>query len=70
MHRNGVDFWYYNELELNIIPIRFKSKQSLISWREWQDKIIPKEVYEEWKKKEFVNNNCAIITGKIYRGQY
>jgi hypothetical protein len=69
MNYNDIDFWYY-DLGLNIIPIRFKSKQSLILWGEWQDKTIPKELYEKWKKKGFVNNNCAIITGKISRGPY
>jgi hypothetical protein len=69
MNFKEIDFWY-SDLGLNVLPIHFKSKQSLILWKEWQDKVIPKEVYEEWKKKEFINNNCAIITGKIYRGQY
>jgi hypothetical protein len=69
MNFEDLDHWYY-ELGFNVIPIILKSKQSLISWKEWQEKFIPKEDYEEWKKKEFVNNNCAIITGKIYRGQY
>src|SRR6476469_7910554 len=69
MNFKEIDFWYL-DLGLNVLPICFKSKESLIPWKEWQDKVIPKGVYEEWANKEFVNNNCAIITGKIYRGPY
>ena len=69
MDFNGIDFWYY-DLELNIIPIQLKGKNPLISWKEWQDKIIPIEVYEKWKKKDCVDNNYALITGKIHRGQF
>jgi hypothetical protein len=67
MNYKEVDILYY-DLGLNVLPVYFKTKHSLISWKEYQNKIIPKEVYEGWKKNEFVNNNCAIITGKIYRG--
>ena len=59
--------WYHTQ-GFNVIPIHFKSKQPLIPWKEWQEKEISQEIYERLKKKEFVNNNCAIITGKIYRG--
>ena len=68
MNSSDIDFWY--DLGLNIIPIHSKGKQSIITWKEWQDKDIPKELYEKWKRNEFANNNCAIITGKIHRGPH
>jgi hypothetical protein len=55
---------------LNVIPIHNKGKQCMVTWKQWQDKAITKELHERWKKNEFVNNNCAIITGKIFRGPY
>jgi bifunctional DNA primase/polymerase-like protein/primase-like protein len=64
-----LDYLYYDQ-GFNIIPIIFKYKQPSIFWKEWQEKEIPKETFERWKKKEFVGNNFAIITGKIYRGPH
>ena len=65
-----LDYWYYNQ-GYNILPILYKSKQPLLKqWKEWQENVIPKETYEKWKENEFVGNNCALITGKIYRGPY
>lgn len=64
---SALDRWYYNQ-GFNIIPVHFKNKKPLNSWKEWQEKNISKEIYEVFKKKEFVGNNCALITGKIYRG--
>ena len=69
MNRIDIDLWY-DYLGLNVIPIYFKGKQCMVPWKEWQDKAIPEELYEKWKKNEFVNNNCAIITGKIHRGPH
>ncbi len=36
----------------------------------WQDQPIPSEVYERWKSSGYFNANCAIIMGKVWRGQY
>ena len=68
MNHSDIDLLY--DLGLNVIPIYSKGKLCMVTWKEWQDKAIPKELYEKWKKNEFVNNNCAIITGKIHRGPY
>ncbi|MDN5868287.1 MAG: bifunctional DNA primase/polymerase, partial [Candidatus Nitrosocosmicus sp.] len=64
------DHYYYN-LGFNIIPIYSKSKRPrLKTWKEWQDKAIPSEVYEKWKKDGLFYNGFAIMTGKLYRGPY
>ena len=68
MNHSDIDLLY--DLGLNVIPIYSKGKQCMVTWKEWQDKAIPNELYEKWKRNEFVNNNCAIITGKIHRGPH
>jgi hypothetical protein len=68
MNFSDIDLWY--GLGLNVIPIYSKSKQCMGTWKEWQDRAIPEELYEKWKKNEFANNNCAIITGEIRRGPH
>jgi hypothetical protein len=65
MNYNDIEYWY-NQV-LNIIPIQFKNKNALISWEVWQDKIIPKDIYEKWKK-DYKNCNWTIITGNNWRG--
>ena len=64
-----IDFWFYI-IGVNIIPIRFRSKQPIVSWEQWQNEAIPEELYEKWKNGGLFDNGYAIITGKILRGDY
>ncbi len=64
---NELDYWYYS-LGINIIPIRYKSKRPLIPWKEWQNKTIPIETYERWKKEGLFKNGFILYTGRIWRG--
>jgi hypothetical protein len=61
-----VDYWFY-EIGVNVFPVNSKEKQTIISWKEWQNNSIPIEVYEKWKNDELFDKGCAIIPGKIRR---
>ncbi|WP_458718827.1 bifunctional DNA primase/polymerase [Candidatus Nitrosocosmicus sp. R] len=64
-----IDFWFYT-IGVNIIPAVSTNKIPKVKWTEWQDKPIPDEVYEDWKKSGDFNDGCAIIAGMIWRGEY
>lgn len=63
------DFYYY-ELGLNVIPSVTKQKRPIVEWSGYQDKEIPKEVFERWKKEGKYKDGISIITGISYRGRY
>lgn len=63
------DFWY-NEIGVNVIHADTLTKYTDERWSKWQDKPIPIEVYEGWKKSGAFSTGCAIIVGKIWRGKY
>ncbi|KAA2279386.1 bifunctional DNA primase/polymerase [Candidatus Nitrosocosmicus agrestis] len=63
------DFWFYT-IGVNAIPATSMIKIPKVEWKEWQDKPIPKEVYEDWKKSSAFKAGCAIITGLIWRGEF
>ncbi|MGD1838709.1 MAG: bifunctional DNA primase/polymerase, partial [Nitrososphaeraceae archaeon] len=63
------DFWYY-EIGVNVIPADTKNKIPLVPWRPNQNKPIPKDVFEQWKKEGKFNKGLAIICGKIWRGRH
>ena len=35
---------------------------------QWQDKPIPHQIHEEWKKTNRYSNGIAIIPGRVWRG--
>jgi Bifunctional DNA primase/polymerase, N-terminal len=53
----------------NIIPVN-SQKKPLVTWKEWQNKAIPEEVFEKWKNDGLFRTGFAIITGSIWRGPY
>src|SRR5215210_4644433 len=65
----AADFWYYG-LGLNVIPSDTKRKQTYERWRQWQDKPISEEQFEEWKKQNAFVNGMAVMAGKSWRGPY
>ncbi|HEX6671462.1 MAG TPA: bifunctional DNA primase/polymerase, partial [Nitrososphaeraceae archaeon] len=63
-----LDYWFYT-VGSNIIPIKFKQKKPHLStWKEWQNKAIPVEVYEKWKKDGLFKGGYGIFTGTLWRG--
>lgn len=65
---NYIEFWH--NLGINIIPSDSKNKKPLVNWKEWQNKSIPKDTYENWKKDNLFDKGCSLITGKILYGLY
>lgn len=59
------DFWRY-EIGVNVIPANTKYKKPIVQWTEWQDKPIPKETHEKWKREGTFKNGMAIIAGKVW----
>ena len=63
------DYWYY-EIGINIIPANTREKTTFVSWSEYQDKPIPKEVHISWKENGHYNQGIALIPGPIWRGPF
>lgn len=61
------DFWR-NKIGVNVIPAvtKYKKPRAGIFWTEWQNKPIPEELHESWKKQGFFNEGMAIIVGKVW----
>jgi len=49
---------------LSIIPLRFKGKEPLIPWKEFQERVAGWEEVEEWFRR-FGKFNVAIVTGVV-----
>jgi hypothetical protein len=64
---NDLDYWFYSQ-GFNIIPIQYRLKKPIIPWKEWQNKAIPTDVFEVWKKEGLFKNGFMIFTGRIWRG--
>ena len=62
------DYWRSNGI--NVLPADTRTKRINEKWLEWQDKPIPKEKHENWKKNGSFNNGLALIPGKIWGGSY
>lgn len=59
------DFWRY-EIGVNVIPANTKYKKPIVAWTEWQDRAIPKELHEQWKREKQFDNGMAIVAGKVW----
>lgn len=60
------DFWYHKR-KCNIFPYDTKNRIPVISsYKEYQNKRIPEDVFENWKKKGLFEPGMAIFPGKIY----
>jgi putative DNA primase/helicase len=59
------DFWRY-QIGINVIPADTKNKVPSIRWSQWQDKPIPEEIHNTWKKSGDFSKGLAIIPGKIW----
>ena len=67
INHSEIDYWFYT-IGANVIPVDSKNKIPTTDWKIWQDKPIPNESFERWKKEGRYNNGIAIITGTIWRG--
>lgn len=59
------DFWRY-EIGVNVIPANTKYKKPIVAWTEWQDRPIPKELHEQWKREKQFENGMAVVAGKVW----
>lgn len=60
-----VDYWR-EVLGMNVIPADTANKITNVRWKEWQDKPIPKEQHEKWKRENAFSKGMAIIVGKTW----
>ena len=63
------DYWFF-EIGANVFPANTKDKKTFENWTQWQDKPIPSELHEERKRNGDYGNGIAIMTGRLYNGQY
>jgi hypothetical protein len=63
------DFWYY-QIGVNVIPADTKNKQTGYNWSQCQEKPISNELHEQRKRNGQYNKGIALVTGKIWRGQF
>lgn len=66
---NFMDYFVY-DIQANIIPIISTKKQPIEKWAEWENKPIPKEIYEEWRKEGRFEKGYGVFTGRIWQGHY
>lgn len=59
------DFWR-NDIGVNVIPANTKYKKPIVAWTEWQDKAIPLEIHEQWKREDKFKNGMAVIAGMVW----
>jgi hypothetical protein len=59
------DFWRH-KIGVNVLPADTKNKVTNIRWSEWQDKPVPVELHDKWKKNGNFSKGLAIIPGKVW----
>ena len=59
------NYWRY-EIGVNVIPAFNKTKKPKVSWKEWQTKLIPQELHDEWIREEKFNDGLAIVCGETF----
>lgn len=59
------DFWRYS-IGVNVFPVDTRYRTSYQKWEDWQDRPIPDQQHEKWKKENAFAKGMAIITGKIW----
>lgn len=60
--------YFYYQMGINLIPMDSRNKRPLVNWKEWQDKVIPNEIFEKLKNEGLFKNGFALFTGRIWRG--
>src|SRR2546422_291472 len=64
-----LDFWFY-EVGVNICPADTRNKKLSESWKARQTTAMSAEEYEELKKTGAFIRGAAVITGRVWRGDY
>jgi hypothetical protein len=59
------DFWRY-EVGMNVIPADTKNKKPKVEWKHLQNKPIPTDLYNYWKREGMFKDGMMIITGKVW----
>jgi len=63
---NGwADFWR-NNIGMNVIPADTRNKTTNIPWGQWQEKAIPQELHDHWKRANAFGGGLAVILGKAW----
>jgi DNA replicative helicase MCM subunit Mcm2 (Cdc46/Mcm family) len=64
-----LDFWFYT-VGVNICPADTRNKKTTEIWKPKQNTPMSAEEYEELKKTGAFIRGAAVITGKVWRGDY
>jgi hypothetical protein len=64
----SADFWRY-DIGVNVIPADTVNKRPIVPWTEWQDRPIPEELHNRWKKERAFSNGIAIVPGKVWHSK-
>lgn len=62
-------FWHAS-VGANLVPADTKRKTFKQPWAEFQERAMSEQEFEENLKNGAYEDGCAIITGKVWRGQY
>jgi hypothetical protein len=64
-----LDFWFYT-VGVNVCPADTRNKRTSESWKPMQNTSMLNEEYEELKKTGAFIRGAAVVTGKVWRGDY
>jgi hypothetical protein len=68
-HFEQLDFWFYT-VGVNVCPCNTRDKRTSNNWKAKQDTAMSPEEYEESKKAGEFIKGAAVVTGKVWRGDY
>ena len=66
---NILDFWFYT-VGVNVCPADTRNKKTSESWKPLQNTSMSNKEYEELKKTGAFIRGAAVVTGKVWRGDY
>jgi hypothetical protein len=64
-----LDFWFYT-VGVNVCPADTRDKRISESWKPMQTTAMSVEEYEDLKKEGAFIRGAAVVTGKVWRGDY
>lgn len=66
-----LDHWYYT-IGINPIPVvsRYRSGKEGFTWKEWQLRSLPEDLFVKWKNEGAYNDGVGITVGTVWRGEY
>ena len=63
---NGwADLWR-NSVAANVIPGNTADKNTHTEWITWQNKPIPQEIHDHWKRNHKFDNGLAVVPGRAW----